>query len=146
MKNEWGKIKSSTTERSECCAPNVSPFEHEAQHKVALARLYAVHRHSRTGPRGQISAEFVITLILLFSMFSFIVLISSGQKENINLGKEKIQAKTLLEKTSRAVNGIYLAGNGSTTKINKNIDLNFGIEENSLRVEFGQGQFVSTSL
>ncbi|MBU2476957.1 hypothetical protein KKG83_05795 [Candidatus Micrarchaeota archaeon] len=79
-------------------------------------------------------------------MFSVIVFISTQQKENIDFGADKIKAKTLLEKTSRAVNGIYLSGNGSETKITKNFDLDFGIEENTLRVEFGKGQFVSTSL
>ncbi|MBU2100133.1 hypothetical protein KKB11_02795 [Candidatus Micrarchaeota archaeon] len=110
------------------------------------ARLYAVHRDPQSKSRGQISVEFIITLILLFLMFSVIVFISTQQKENIDFGADKIKAKTLLEKTSRAVNGIYLSGNGSETKITKNFDLDFGIEENTLRVEFGKGQFVSTSL
>jgi len=103
-------------------------------------------RCSRTQPRGQITAEFVITLVILFSLFSVIVFVSIQQKENTDFNSDKIKAKTLLEKTSRAVNGIYLSGNGSETKITKNFDLDFGIEENTLRVEFGKGQFVSTSL
>jgi CRISPR/Cas system-associated protein endoribonuclease Cas2 len=110
------------------------------------ARPKVVHRYSRAKSRGQISAEFVITLILLFLMFSVIVFISAQQKENINFSSDKIKAKTLMEKVSRAVNGIYLSGNGSTTKIAKNFDLNLGVEENILMVKFGKGQFVSASL
>lgn len=96
--------------------------------------------------RGQISAEFVITLVILFSLFSLVVFVSFQQKELTDFNSEKIKAKTLLEKTARVVNGIYLSGNGSTTVIEKQFDFELGFEENSVKVFFRQGQFVSASL
>ncbi len=102
--------------------------------------------YTREQTRGQITAEFVITLIILFSLFSVVVFISIEQKENFNLTEKKIKAKTLMEKTARAVNGIHLAGNGSITKIKKEFDFELKFEENTLMAYFGKGQFVSTSL
>lgn len=96
--------------------------------------------------KGQISAEFVITLVLLFLMFSLVVAVSAEQKENINFEAEKIKAKTLSEKTSRAINGIYISGNGSKTTITKEFDFEIEFEENSVKVKFRQGQFVSSPL
>lgn len=102
--------------------------------------------YSRKQARGQITAEFVITLVILFSLFSVIVFVSIQQKENTELNSDKVKAKTLMEKVARTVNGIYLSGEGSTTTITKEFDLNLGFEENTVKVEFRQGQFVSTSL
>jgi len=96
--------------------------------------------------RGQISAEFIITIILLFSMFLLVVGISVQQKENIDFNSEKIKAKTLMEKTSRTINGIFLDGNGSTTKIEKKFDFELEFEENTIKVKYLQGQFVSTTI
>ena len=45
---------------------NVSPFEHDAQHKVALARLYGVHRHSRTEPRRYSRTEAAFSTFFYF--------------------------------------------------------------------------------
>ena len=96
--------------------------------------------------KGQITAEFVITLIILFSLFSVVVFVSVQQQENIKFNSEKIKAKTLMEKTARGINGIYLSGEGSETEITKENDFELDFEENVLMVKFSQGQFVSTSL
>ena len=96
--------------------------------------------------KGQISAEFMISLVVLFLLFSLVVFVSSQQKENTDFNSEKIKAKTLAEKTARAVNGIYLSGNGSTTVIEKEFDFEIEFGENSVKVKFRQGQFVSVSL
>ncbi len=103
-------------------------------------------RYSRTQPRGQISAEFVITLVLLFLMFSLVVAVSVEQKKNIDFNSEKIKAKTLSEKIARNINGIYISGEGSKTIITKNYDFEIEFEENSVKIKFRQGQFISTSL
>jgi hypothetical protein len=95
--------------------------------------------------KGQISAEFVITLILLFSVFSLIVFVSVQEKENLDFNSEKIKAKTLMEKLAREINGIYLAGNGSETKIKKEFGFEIEFEENSVKVKYSKN-FVSTSL
>ncbi|MFH1695074.1 MAG: hypothetical protein ABH850_01425 [Candidatus Micrarchaeota archaeon] len=136
------KSEARSTEQSECRASVLALESAKGEASTGLP----VHRNSRAEPRGQISAEFVITIMILFLMFSAIVFVSIQQKENLDFSSKKIKAKTLLEKTTRAVDGIYLAGNGSQTLITKEFDFELEFEENSLKVKYGQGQFVSAGL
>jgi len=134
-----------TQPRSEACSTEGRALLHP--HETArLSKANAVHRYPRAESRGQITAEFVITLVILFSLFSVIVFISVQQKENTDFNSNKIKAITLMEKTARAVNGVYLSGEGSETEITKEFDFEIGFEENVLMIKFSQGQFVSTSL
>ncbi len=96
--------------------------------------------------KGQVTAEFVITLVILFSLFSLVVFVSIQQQENINFNSEKIKAKTLMQKVAIGVNGIYIAGDGSETIITKEFDFELEFEENYLKVNYAQGQFVSSSV
>ncbi len=96
--------------------------------------------------KGQITAEFIIILILLFSLFSVIVFVSVQQKENTDLSSQKIMALSLAENISRNVNGIYFAGNKITITIPKKYDFGLITEENIIQVNFGSGNFVSSSV
>jgi len=141
MKKETAKVK--YAEQSKCRAPLPlhGTAKGEARSTEGRASVLALE-----SAKGQISTEFVITIMILFLMFSAIVFVSIQQKENLDFSSKKIKAKTLLEKTARAVDGIYLAGNGSQTLITKEFDFELEFEENSLKVKYGQGQFVSAGL
>jgi len=51
-----------------------------------------------------------------------------------------------MQKVAIGVNGIYIAGNGSQTTITKEFDFELEFEENYLKVNYSQGQFVSSSI
>jgi len=79
--------------------------------------------------KGQVSFEFTIILILLFSLFLFAIWVFQGKNTELIFSKENFEAELLSEKFSREINNVFLAGHGTETKIllEKNADFNVSV-------------------
>ena len=76
--------------------------------------------------KGQVSVEFIIVLMLLFSLFLFSLWVFGEKNETYIYAKENHEAKLLANKLARTVNSVYLAGNGTEARVlvERNIDFN----------------------
>ena len=99
--------------------------------------------------KAQISAEFIIILMLLMSVFVFAVFVYGEQNTGFINSRENFEAKLLSEKIARGINNVYLDGNGAKTVIlaDKRVnDFNAYISGNAVIVEWGNNYVDSSVL
>ena len=96
--------------------------------------------------KGQVTVEFMIILILLFSLFGFALFVYSEQNKGLIHSKEAFNAKALAKKFGNSINAIYLInGNASTEILLEPGDFNYSIEGRNLRIHY-RTNFFSNAL
>lgn len=90
------------------------------------------------GSRGQVSVEFMAVLAILFSLLLFCVFVFNEKQSEQIFSREQFQSKLAADKIARTVNTVFLAGNGTQTKIVLEKDLDYSAEffENAVQVKW----------
>ena len=85
---------------------------------------------------AQISVEFIIVLVLLFSLFLFSIWVFREQNTGYIYSREQHEAKLLANKLARTINNVYLAGDGTETGLllEKRFDFNVSVSGNAVIV------------
>ncbi|MBI2598470.1 MAG: hypothetical protein HYW50_04710 [Candidatus Diapherotrites archaeon] len=96
---------------------------------------------------AQVSAEFLIVLVLLFSLLLFSLFVFGERQEGFILSKELAEAEFIAGKIARTINFAWLSGNGASAEIllEKNLDYSVSFFENSVMVNW-RDNFSSAAL
>ncbi len=91
--------------------------------------------------RGQISIEFLIVLILLSSLLLFSLAVFSERNTGFIHARENFEARLLADKMAREINAVYLAGNGTETRLlfEQRVDFNVSVLGNAVVLEWRNG-------
>lgn len=97
--------------------------------------------------KAQVSVEFMIILAILFGILLFSTAIFGSNTRDLALIKQSEEAKIIADNTGRAINAIYLAGNGASTQIvfEQSFDYNILVENNAIRIGW-ETQFADSQL
>jgi len=88
--------------------------------------------------KGQVSAEFIIVVVLLLGLFLFSLAVFAEKNSGYIYSKERYEARLIADKLAGTINSVYLAGPGAETKVllEKKPDLNVSLAGNAVVVEW----------
>ena len=88
--------------------------------------------------KAQISVEFIIVLVLLFSLFLFSLWVFAERNTGYIYSRENHEAMLLANKLARTINNVYLAGNGMEAELllEKRGDFNVSVSGNAVIVSW----------
>lgn len=86
--------------------------------------------------KGQVTVEFIIILILLFSLFGFSLFVYSEQNKGLILSKEAFNAKALAKKFGNSINAVYLVDGNASTALWLEDGFSYSLEGRNLRIHY----------
>lgn len=87
------------------------------------------------GQAGQVLAEYIVVLTVLFLLFEFSLSIYSGENNSLIHIKENLAANGIAKKIALAIDKIFLAGNGAATIVRVQSERDYNISIAGGKVE-----------
>ena len=96
---------------------------------------------------AQASVEFIVILVLLFSLLLFSLFVFNEKNSSFIFSKEQFEAKLIANKVARTINTVFLSGDGVQTKVllEKNFNYDVDFFDNAVQVKW-RNNFVDAAL